>query len=400
MAREKDIEDGSEIDRVDGVVEDEDAELLAIITKSLEGDGEEESGRIFSEAKDAEDDMVSLEKGLDLIDAAKTGKADPKAKAKEEYVDSEEGEKEAATDAADRSTEKGGAEEPAKPDETETVADDPYADFVTGLPEDKQTEVRSRLKERDDMLAIFKGHEAEMTRFGTTPAQHVTELVKLNQYASQNPAEYLAWAAHNLGGAKAEEILSSAAAKLGLKVVPDEDEDAFEDETVKAIKKENRELKARNRTLDFGPNLSAQAPVTPDDIGRFMNEANPDGSLKRPGFGDFGPGIARLAKEHLEKTGKPATFEDLDGFYRQFAGAAQPATAPKPAPAPTPAAQPAPPVSGDQQKKAAAKASVERAKAASKSIDGTGQGASRRPALSEESSLEDTLKHFMGEFGG
>jgi hypothetical protein len=159
-------------------------------------------------------------------------------------------------------------------------------------------------------------------------------------------------------------------------------------------------LKARNRTLDFGPNLSGQTPVTPEDINRFAQEANPDGTLKRPGFGDYGAGIARLAKEHVAKTGKPATFEDLDGFYRQFAGASQPAPAPKPAPAPTPAAQPTPPVAGDQQKKAAAKASVERAKAASKSIDGTGQGASRRPALSEESSLEDTLKHFMGQFGG
>lgn len=398
MARENDIEDGSEIDRVGDVVEDEDAELLAAITKSLEGDGEEDTGRIFSEAKDAEDDMVSLEKGLDLIDAAKTGKATPKAKAKEDDAAPEDGEDEAAIAAAGRMIEKAEVDEAAK--QEDAAADDPYADFITGLPEDKQTEVRSRLKERDDLLAIFKGHEAELTRFGTTPAQHVTELVKLNQYASKNPAEYLAWAAHNLGGPKAEELLAGAAAKLGLKVVPDEEVDEFEDEAVKAIKKENRELKARNRTLDFGPNLSAQAPVTPDDIGRFMNEANPDGSLKRPGFGDFGPGIARLAKEHLEKTGKPATFEDLDGFYRQFAGAAQPATAPKPAPAPTPAAQPAPPVSGDQQKKAAAKASVERAKAASKSIDGTGQGASRRPALSEESSLEDTLKHFMGEFGG
>jgi hypothetical protein len=37
-----------------------------------------------------------------------------------------------------------------------------------------------------------------------------------------------------------------------------------------------------------------------------------------------------------------------------------------------------------------------KARAASKNIDGGGQGASRRPALSEDADLEDVIRHHAG----
>ena len=105
-----------------------------------------------------------------------------------------------------------------------------------------------------------------------------------------------------------------------------------------------------------------------------------------------------MAQEHHTKTGRPVTFTDLDGFYTaltaRLGGAQQPQAAQAPAPQAPPAAQAQPAVAGGVQK-AAAPGSVDRAKAASKNLDGSGQGASRRPALSADADLDATLRHFM-----
>lgn len=376
----KQIEAIGDIDRDDPAADD-DAALLAYITKAM-GETDEAPEDVDQTAGDDDEDfneVVPLEKGVELLDKArddllKPGRQKPKAPAAEDAPDL--------------------GDQPPSEDE----AADPYADIMAGVADDKRDDLRARLQERDDMLSIFAGHEEMLKRFGTTPAEHVRSLVQINDYASKNPGDYLAWAAHNLGGEKADELIRAAASRFGLKVVAEDDGDVFEDDETKALREELRTLRAKSRTIDFGPSLGGQpAPVTAEDIDKFAREVNEDGSPRRPGFLDLGAKIAGAAQAHRAQTGKPPTYEDLDRFYREAIGI----QAPAPKAAAQPAAQPLKPVAGDGVKKAAASGSVERAKAASKSIDGTGQGASRQPAaLSPSASIEDTLKFFMAKSGG
>jgi hypothetical protein len=133
-----------------------------------------------------------------------------------------------------------------------------------------------------------------------------------------------------------------------------------------------------------------------DTITSFITEKNTDGTPKRPHWDRLKGDVVTRASAQREATGKPITAQDLDRFYQESEAAARAAFGvPAPAPA-APAAQAKPAVSGVTTTKAASPDRVARAKAASTSIDGTGQGAGRRPALPEDASLEQVIRHAAG----
>lgn len=382
MAQEDD-----EIDRtIPPGDDDDDAAVIEAIRKAMDGDDDDDIapvGRAFPELDDAaRDEMVTVENGLDLIDSATFGKR-PAAK------DVDEGDAKATP---------AGSAAPAS--DPTPAGDDPYAELLTGISGEQREGLTTRLRDADDMLAIFKGHEDELAAFGTTPKQHIESLVKLNDYAMRNPDKYLAWAATQIGRDGAEDLIIKAAEHLGLKVVREEEDDIFEDEAVKALRAENRALKARNRDLGFSP--FEAAPPTQTDLTAWIDAKGSDGQPLRPLFRDLESGIERMAKAHLQQTGKPVTFDDLGRFYDQLTARQRPAPAATEQPAPQQAAaQAQKPVAGVEAKKAADAGSVERAKAASKNLDGSGHGASRRPdALSPDAPLDEVLRHFSARQQG
>lgn len=372
--------------------DDDDAAVIEAIRKAMDGDDDDDIapvGRAFPELDDAaRDEMVTVENGLDLIDSATFGKR-PAAK------DVDEGPAKATPD--DQATP---ADTAAPASDPPPAGDDPYAELLTGISGEQRESLTTRLRDADDLLSIFRGHEDELAAFGTTPKQHIESLVKLNDYARRNPDKYLAWAATEIGQDGAEDLIIKAAEHLGLKVVREEEDDIFEDEAVKALRAENRALKARNRDLGFSP--FEAAPPTQTDLTAWIDAKGSDGQPLRPLFRDLEAGIERMAKAHLQQTGKPVTFDDLGRFYDQLTARLRPEPAATEQPAPQQAAaQAQKPVAGVEAKKAADAGSVERAKAASKNLDGSGHGASRRPdALSPDAPLDEVLRHFSARQQG
>lgn len=401
-----DIDDGEEIDRVDPDLaqDDDDEEFEQKLLEMLAADDGGDDAVFSGPVKEKETATVSVEDGLDLVSKVTTERG-----VKRRADDLDKGEDPAPTG---QDSQPAAAQADEKPDagaapESQPVTDSDSIDaLVEGLDDDRRQKISARVRDADDVMSLFKGREDQLKQHGVDAKQAMQRLIQLNEWANADPAKYIAYAAANLAPDKAEEVLVAAAEKLGMKLVQ-ADDDPFEDEEVKRLRAENRRLRGYN--IDFGPDDAATGSAQPaatdpaQVINELSGEKNPDGSPRRPLWGKLVANIATRAKAHVEKTKTYATKEDLARFYdeeeremRAAMGLGDPAPQPAPPADAKPAAQPAAPVAGGGTKKAAPSASVDRAKAASKSIDGTGQGASRRPAPNPDASLEDVLRHFAG----
>lgn len=382
LEADEDLEDIDPIDNEDG-----DDETAAIIRKALQDSDDGDDNDVFSEPlKEREVATVSVEDGLDLVDKALT-----KRKGKDaEAAPAEEAKPDAAAK-PDEATKPEGEEgkEEAKP-----AASADLDALLDGIDGDRRTAIVGRITAADEVMGIFRGREAELQAHGTTPKEAMTRLIQLNAFANAKPDEYLAWAATQFAPEQTAELLGKVADRLGMKLVTaaEPEADPFEDEEVKALREENRQLKAAQATRnEIGPDAPQNRAM--DDLVRFRTEAGPDGKLKRPLFDRLQQEIAAKAQAHVKSTGAAVTLADLDKFYTEVEGELR-ASLGVPA---SPAAQATPVVPEVDTKKAAADAQrKQRAMDASKSIDGTGQGASRRPALDASASLEDTLRRFAG----
>lgn len=274
------------------------------------------------------------------------------------------------------------------------IATKPLGDLIGTLEEPARKEIERRIGRLDQFDAIFKGREEELRMHGNlTPQQAVQRFVDLNRFAQEKPDEYLAWVARETNPQQAHAVLDGAAKILGYKLVPDmEAGDEFEDEKTRKLREENHLLKVQGRS-DFGPDSPARTATQTIEhqIRNFETEKDATGALLRPHYEALKPQIAALATEQRARTGQPVTLQDIDGFYRAAVTHMQAAFGGNP----TSAAQVQTPVPQTKPDDAAHK--VEKARNASKNIDGTGQSADRRPALSDEASLRATLRHFMNQ---
>lgn len=261
--------------------------------------------------------------------------------------------------------------------------------LIDGLPDDRRAEIGRRLGDADQIVGLFKGREAEMERHGVTPPQAMARMLELNAFAQTNPDEYLAWVAVEMNAKAPHEILSKAAERLGFKMVPatEKNDDLFEDEEVKRLREEVRQLKGET-SYDFGPDTEARKVErkVQQDLQDFIGARDPaTGQPLRPYFNILRDRIAQMAGERRTQTGQPVTTEDLHAIYVQADAEARTAFGGNSA------AQSAPTVAQQDQKAA----SIEKAKLASKNIDGSGQGAARRPALPDDAPISDVIRHFM-----
>lgn len=320
----------------------------------------------FADDKTEKLETVSQDKGHELIDKARLQKpADEPATTGEDDEPKTE-----------RKSPEG--QEPPKLEDMDVSA------LLDGIDDGRKAEITRRMGAASEVMSLFNGREEELKAHGTDAKGAMERLLYLNKFAQEKPDEYLAWVATQVSQ-KPEEALDAAAAKLGFKLVKIDD---IDDDDLFADPKEK---KPAAQPGEFGPDAPANRVAA--DLQRFVSEKGPDGKPVRPLFDRVGADIARMAKSHRESTGQFVTMADLQRFYdeavtalRRDMGIEQPSSA----------AQQAPSVQ-DQLKAAAA--SAEKAARASKSIDGTGQGTSRRPALSEDADLDEVLRHNMAKLG-
>lgn len=266
----------------------------------------------------------------------------------------------------------------------------PVADLMADMPEDRRAEITRRLATAEAAFAPFAARREELARLNTTPEAAAARLLELHDFARQKPDEYLAWVAREMGGDKAHEALDAAAKHLGYKVVrdaPEEDEDLLDPE-VKRLREENARL--RGSSAAFGPDTPQRqaARAAQGALDTFLSERDETGQPKRPYFRQLEPRITALAQEHVRATGRALTVADLGSLYDRAVDEVRQIV---PAASTTPAATAQPSVAQGDTTKAAAGAKAQRA---SKSVDGTGQGADRRPAISEGADVGDVIRHF------
>lgn len=284
-------------------------------------------------------------------------------------------------------------EDPTKSQATdEDFATKPLDALLGSLGDKEKAEITRRVQFGDEFGALFKGREDELRIHGNiTPAQATARLLQINEFAQKNPDEYVAWVATQMKPDAAHTVIEGAAKKLGYKLVPDiEAGDEFEDEATKALRLENHRLKMSQVQINGpdDPQITAQHAIT-RSIETFATERDASGALLRPHYEALKPQIAAMATARRKETGQPVTLADLDGFYRAAEADVRKSFGIQP----TSAAQTVATVPSQETKTAASE--VEKAKTASKAIDGTGQGADRRPALSDDASLSATMRHFM-----
>jgi hypothetical protein len=360
------------------------AALRADIEKILAAS--DDDAPVLGDVPKAEDKTVSHETGLDLVDKARHSK--PEAATPDPAAD--------PAKAGDPPAEGDKPKDEGKTDPTPVDIKAAGIDaLLDGLPDDRKGEISRRMGEADKVMSLFRGREAELERHGVDASTAMSRLIELNEFAQKHTDEYLAWVATQIDAKAPHEVMSKAAARLGYKLVPVEAEadDEFADPEVKRLREENRQLKAA-ATTEFGPDTAARKSQRDvmATLQNFIDERGADGKPLRPAFPVLRDRIAAMASERRRTTGQPVSMADLQEFYTKAEAEVKAALQ---VPAGGSAAQVPAPV--PQQQKDQTAAAVEKAKAASKNIDGSGQGASRRPALSEDASIGDIIRHQLAK---
>lgn len=378
-----DLENGTEVDTA--LFEDTEempyAKLMEML-KDTDDDGDDVAfGRGEEKPAPKDSPLVSVEDGVDLIDkATRAGEKAAKVEADKP-----------APEAQAAPEEKPAIAEEAPPAEGQDSQPDEIAALLDGLPDDRKASVRERIGAADEVLGIFKGREDALKRHGAKPADVVKRLVDLSDYAEKNPQDYLAWAAGQFGNAA--EVIGKAAEKLGLKVVaaePSPEDDPFEDPQVKEMRQQLAAYKAKEAAaLQIGPD-SPQAKAQAE-LSRL--------AATLPHWTKVAPQIAALTQAHASGGATP-TLDDIKRFYEAAVVASGITPPPQPAPPvpTTPAAQPVAPVAQQAATNTAAdKERQERARKASMSLDGSGQGAGRRSDLDPDASIHAVLASLYKE---
>lgn len=397
--------DDDKITEQDGLAadfDDDEGDDIADAIRAAMGEDtdEDDDGGLDADFSDAGgEDTISASEADEMAEQAALDRKAPAEKDKPE-----EGKAEGGADAkAESEKDEAGEGETATEEEGEREAPDLTAmdlpSLVEGLPDDRKAEIARRMQESSRILAPFQTPEvkADLERTGATPEQAVERFVQLHRFASANPGEYMAWVARQTGD-KAEEVFTKAAEVLGYKIArADEGEDdVFEDDTTKQLRQQVRDLEARlNGQQPIGPDSPEfqsqwQAQRAAQEIQSWSTATDPvTGQPLRPHWDYVAPVVAQRAAQVREQTGQPISFEQLQALYndavqemgQRFGGNA---------------AQPAQPAQQPPQQDAAA---AEKARRASKSVDGSGQSASRRPALDPDADLESVIRHFGQQHG-
>lgn len=410
MADPLDLEDDN------GGIPDQDDDISATLRDEFEktGDGddaEDDAGGFDAPLDDdaiAPSNAVEEEEGVKRVQDAKDKASAPSPKEDVKKPDAETKDPDAPKKAEEKPEVKpedvskdADKDKPAEKDAPE-LTDEAYNTAIEALPEGVRARLDADKQAMNDILAPFKGKEAELERMGSTPKDAISRFVQLNDYAQRDPAGYMAWVVNETTGGDADKgkaILEKAAATMGYKIEkadePGADDDPFMSDKERELTEENRRLRGANtQTAEFGPD-SAQERARQDVI-NVISEVGADNQPVRPHFEKLQPLIMNIIKDEVARTGVPMNSDNLKNAYEQ-AELAHPDTreaATARLIAVKSAAQGNEDVRKQLEKDAA---STARAKEASnKIIDVSGPGAEHQP-VSEDAGLgiEDFLRKQM-----
>ncbi len=399
------IDQPDDEDEVSGLEDPSDAALRALLEKKLtEGASEEteEADGLLAPPDEPSkvSSVVSADEGFEM---AENARRNPKPAASDDPEPGEDIDSKIAAKPEDA---------PSTPAADEPVTSTQSIDeLLEGLDDTRRAKIQERLTAGDAVLSKFAGREEELKLHGNpTPAEAVERLLYLNSFAQKKPDEYLAWAATQFNPEKPNELLEAAAKHLGYKLVPDDDgEDEFEDEEKKRLRLENKRLTAAQGP-GFGPDVPQNQAAAEAErrIRSYMGANNADGTPRHPFAEKFKDEVAaKVAAFVKDNNGQMPTTEDLSRFYFEVVPPALAPAAPAREPGKTvpdgqdkpqmqtSAAQPAPAVP-EQAKKAANPARA----AASKMLDGSGQGAGHRPALTGDALLRSQIAAAISKASG
>lgn len=344
---------------------------------------------------------VDEDEGTQRIQKARDGDTRIKQeKIPEEVSGEEKGGKESAKDGAPIAK-----DAPAKAEETPAaISDDDYAAQIEALPPALKSRVAADVGALKEFTGLFRGRETMLN--GASPRDATKWLIDVYDYAGRDPGAYAAWVLKEASGgdaAKIENALKKAAEAHGFRIekagadAADDDDDPFMSESERALREENKALKAAAAQAAKAREAAQYGPDSPQEKNRrvvadVISEVGPDGNPVRPHFDKLMSFITQIVQENAA-AGRAMDRESLIEAY-EAAELAHPATAAE-ARARLLAAQAPASVRKDGQQDAAALA---KAKAASsKIIDGPSQSAGRRPAEQYDASMsiEDYLRKIM-----
>lgn len=218
-----------------------------------------------------------------------------------------------------------------KDTDSENKSDDETDEFSTAmatLSEPVRNEIQAKITAHDEMAAAFEPFAAQLT--GTTPAQALESLLKLNEFANNDRAGYLAWVAQQ-GGETVDpaKLVADVAEKLGVKVAPSkadddsddpaDDDDLFIDPEVAALKTQIGQLTTKLDAMDQA-NTKAQKTAGDEAFNAFVNEVGEDGKALRPHFAKVADVVAALAAAKVtEQNGAPLQPNQLHSLYERAA---------------------------------------------------------------------------------
>lgn len=298
------------------------------------------------------------------------------------------------------------ADEADKADEAEgKPADEPEppADAAQDEPAPVEEKVEEESPEKA-ILALLDPYREQLAQHGATPQAAVQRLITLSEYAQTRPDEYVAWFLNESQGGDADKaiaLLQKAAERMGLTVTradsgEADDDDIFKSDRERELEQRLAELEGKaadGKAAQIGPEspewqAERQAARLQAEVAAWAAETDAKGEPLRPHLAEVQDAISALARQHVARTGKPATLADLDRFYTASAAALSGG-----------ATDAAPAVKAVAEKVNTAARAAQKAKRASTPVDGTGQGATRRPEPPESADLETLLARLADERG-
>lgn len=277
--------------------------------------------------------------------------------------------------------------------ETEDLTALDTAALLKGVQKSRRGEIERRLLVASEAMKPFNSDfiRDQMKEFGKSPVQVASRLVELAAFAKKNPGEYIAWVTEQSAASpeKVVEVLNEAAKHLGLSVssAESDDDDPFKSDRERELEEEIAVLRGEKQKgrQAFGPDTDERVRerTVQEQMASFIEAKDDQGQPLRPYWSQMEPAVTRKAAAHMQTTGQRPTFDDLGRFYDQSVAEMMAAFG-NAAKDPEPASDP---------KHEQARAAADKAAKASKSIDGSGQTANRRPANAE---TDDSIEAILG----
>ena len=189
----------------------------------------------------------------------------------------------------------------------------------------KSQELSDKARFADGVRSLFSDVDrAEMQRYGADELQSFAVLVRLNQFAQQNPVEYVKWAMHHFK-VTPDQLFPQQQGNPQQDAKPAQEpglDDLFQDPRVNALQSELASIKQQIEAEQARQRDAVQQQqvghvnTLKSAIGTFRSAIDDSGQLRYPHFDQVSRAMGALMETHPRLSGMPDSFEKLDFAYR------------------------------------------------------------------------------------